>query len=394
MISFDKTSKTWKSRVSVCNCLSCLNGQLEACERVQGDDNEVYRFNSELSGNPLQTLPTIEEEPEEPDSEENINFQFEYRDAVTVSDENSEYSEYICAREQEAARHSPYYEWMKSGQLYSRQIINTYLNLLNQRVPADIMLMDMNGFKYCFEASELTAETFSSYFDESIAQKRLLIIPIESQNGVIEVAEASFNPDNHVSLLIINIPAKKIQLADSDACLYTRKNRRNFLEFGNKIVNHLQLEPFQFDVLNVAQQNNDTDCSSLMLFNATLATMDESLEKIQEISTDDLRISQILALDDNCIRKNWTVIATPSKTFHPSSTPRHAKTPPKRINKNESSKRRLFDDQPPPVNVPSTSRSTSSMTNVSPESSATPSRKPESKKRLRDSSLSQEHPTR
>ena len=49
--------------------LSCLNGQFEACERVQGDDNDVYRFKYESSKNPLRILPTIEEKPDKPDSE-------------------------------------------------------------------------------------------------------------------------------------------------------------------------------------------------------------------------------------------------------------------------------------------------------------------------------------
>ena len=83
--------------------------------------------------------------------------------------------------------------------------------------------------------------------------------------------------------------------------LYDANSWKSFQEFAEKITTVLFDGEFQFEVLNVCQQS---DCSSLMLFNCTLAVFEEDLSDINDISTDELQISQILALDENEIRKN------------------------------------------------------------------------------------------
>ena len=81
-----------------------------------------------------------------------------------------------------------------------------------------------------------------------------------------------------------------------------------------------------------------------MLFNWTLAVFDENLSDINDINTDELRISQILALDENDIRKNWLAVEVPEKNPE-QSTPlqlnkvRYARTP----RRNNEAKRRLFE---------------------------------------------------
>ena len=81
-----------------------------------------------------------------------------------------------------------------------------------------------------------------------------------------------------------------------------------------------------------------------MLFNCTLALFEEHFSDINDINTDELRISQILALDENEIRKNWVAVEVPEKNPE-QSTPlqlnkeRHARTP----NRNNEARRRLFE---------------------------------------------------
>ena len=80
--------------------------------------------------------------------------------------------------------------------------------------------------------------------------------------------------------------------------LYDATTKKSFQEFAKKITTVLFDGEFQFEVLNVCQQSNGSDCSSLMLFNCTLAVFEEDLSDINDINTDELRISQILALDE------------------------------------------------------------------------------------------------
>ena len=198
----------------------------------------VYSFGGQNSPN---ALPTIEEESEEPESLENIEFPMEHRDAVTMSDEDGpegssqedggsteyQFKLHLSAREQETARNSIFYNWMKPEIAYSRQILNTYLNVLKKKVPATTYLMDMNDFKFLCSHEDLSTELMSDYFYESLAEKRLLVVPCESENGIVQIAESTLEPTNHASVIIVDTEKKVIQLADSSSMLYDAKNEKS-----------------------------------------------------------------------------------------------------------------------------------------------------------------------
>ena len=117
--------------------VACLDGQLHSCIAIR-KDNMVYFFSGQNSSS---ALPTIEEESEEPEPEslENIEFSMECRDAVTMSDVDGsdgssqeddvttehQFRLHLSPREQETARNSIFYSWMKPEVAYSRQILNT-----------------------------------------------------------------------------------------------------------------------------------------------------------------------------------------------------------------------------------------------------------------------------
>ena len=154
------------------------------------------------------------------------------------------------------------------------------------------------------------------YFHEFLAEKQLLIVPCEGNNGIVQIAESTLEPSNHASIKIVDTEKKVIQLADSNSMLYDAKNEKSFQEFSRKITTLLFDEEFQFNILKVCQQSNESDCSSLMLFNWTLAVFHETLSDLNDYLTDELRISQILALDENEICKNWLAVEVPEKTLN------------------------------------------------------------------------------
>ena len=132
--------------MAVCSCRACLYGPLHSCIAVRKNNIMVYSFSGQ---NFSSALPTIEEESEEPEPEslENIKFSMEFRDAVTMSDVDGldgrsqeddvttehQFRLHLSPREQETAHNSIFYSWMKPEAAYSRQILNTYLNVLKSQ---------------------------------------------------------------------------------------------------------------------------------------------------------------------------------------------------------------------------------------------------------------------
>ena len=62
------------------------------------------------------------------------------------------------------------------------------------------------------------------YFHEFLAEKRLLIVPFESKNGIVQIAESTLEPKNHASVIIVDTEKKVIQLADSNCMTQRTKN--------------------------------------------------------------------------------------------------------------------------------------------------------------------------
>ena len=135
---------------------------------------------------------------------------------------------HLSAREQETARNSILYNWIKPKIAYSRQILNAYFNVLKKRVPSRTYIMDLNDFKFLCSHEDFSTELMLDYFHEFLVKKRLLIVPCESKNGIVQIAESTLEPTNHASVIIVDTEKKVIQLADSNSMLYDAKNEKSF----------------------------------------------------------------------------------------------------------------------------------------------------------------------
>ena len=170
-----------------------------SCTEAVRKDNMVYPFSGLNFPNAFSTIEEVSDEPE-PESLKNIEYSMECRDAVTMSEKDGfdgssqeddlttkhQFRLHLSPREQETAHNSIFYSWMKPEAAYSRQILNTYLNVLKRRVPSSTYLMDMNDFKFLCSHEELSSELISDYFHESLTEKRLLIVPCESEKRTIK----------------------------------------------------------------------------------------------------------------------------------------------------------------------------------------------------------------